>query len=326
MADIQTAPPVPTGSALPRAMQVRLDAMEASNSNPPTEPVTPVAPVTTTEPATPVTPVAETVTISRDEFNTLQANAGKTQAALARAENERLKQEDMSHRLTELEKLSKSVPEPTLPAPAIAVEAVEFTQDEEKEFGDSKEYIAKVVKQQLGAAFAQINALVTELRTEVAAARQTATGAATTVAESTARSFLSQVQAAVPNLQQIKLHKNWGDYLDETDEMSGATYEQLLAHNVKNGKLDQVKNIYKRFEAKYMQGVDTTAAGYNGGAPSGSATEVPVVPAAQGKLKQSDRRKASEDYRKGKITWDQLQTVNKKFEEADKAGNIDFDH
>jgi hypothetical protein len=42
------------------------------------------------------------------------------------------------------------------------------------------------------------------------------------------------------------------------------------------------------------------------------------------KLKFSDRKKASEDYRKGKITKAQLDEVNNKFEEADKIGNVDY--
>lgn len=328
MADVQapTAPaaPAPVGSALPRNMQNRLAAMEHSDPTP-VAPALPAAPAVTTP--DPVVATEGTVTLSRQEYNDLQANAGKTQAAVARAENERLQREDMSHRLTELENRSKSVSEaaPSAPAPAISVEAVEFTADEEKDFGDSKEYISKVVKAQLAPVMGTINALITELRTKITAAEQTASGAVNTVQKATADSFLSQVHAAVPNLEAIKQHKNWGDYLDETDELSGATIEQLLAHNIHKGKIGPVAKIYKRFEEKYMQGATPNLAGYNGAAPSGGGTDLQANPAVQGKLKQSDRRRASEDYRKGKITWEQLQVVNAKFDEADKAGNIEFD-
>lgn len=314
-------------SALPPAARMRLAALEAAERGdtvPPATPPTPqVVPPVTPDSSTPPAPNTEQVTITRAEFNELQANAGKTQAALARAETERLRAEEAALRLTELEKTSKATPE-TPPAPALPVEDVTFTPDEEKDFGDSREFITKVVKQQLAPLVRQVNDLVAQLRTEVGKATQTAGAAVTTVTQSQERTFFEQVQSAVPNMEGIKAHKNWPDFLEETEELTGATYEVLLAHNVRNKNLKGVKNVYQRFTDKYLKDVTTpsaAAAGFAGGVPTG-ATETPGQ--APAKLKQSDRKKASEDYRKGRITWDELQKVSKAFDEAEKAGNIDY--
>jgi hypothetical protein len=227
--------------------------------------------------------------------------------------------------LTELEKAPKATPTPAAPAPALPVDTVEFTEDETKEFGDSKDFISKVVKQQLAPVLAQVNGLIAELKQQIADVDTKAGQATTAVAATAQRSFLQQVKGAVPNLDAIKNHKNWPDFLDETDDLTGATLEQLLAHNIQKERLDGVVKIYKRFADKYLETNNNTPAGYNGGNPSGAATTPPATPPTEGRLKQSDRVKASEDYRKGRISWDQLQVVNSRFEEAEKAGLLDHD-
>lgn len=317
-------------SALPRAAQAKLDAMVAANPDQrvapdaPTTP-TPVAstPATPQAPATP-TPDSATITVSRDEFNALQAEAGKTRAAQAQAETERLQREEMAQRLTELEKQSKAVPEPAVSTPALPEEAVTFTPEEEVEFKDSGEFIQKVVRQELNKLAPKLNALIASLEAKIKAVETSATQAVTTVRANTERTFFDQVKNAVPNLDVIKTHKNWPDFLDETDELTGATYEQLLAHNVQKANLSAVKLIYKKFSDKYLGGTDATAAGYAGGQASGAETPPAQAPAVV-KLKMSARRKASDDYKKGRISWDQLQEVNKAFDEATKAGNIEYD-
>lgn len=333
-----------TPSALPSAARARLAALEAAagvNNNQPTEPTTPVgqvttpnagqtpsAPATPQTPSEPQTPNAATVTMSREEYNELQATAGKSKKALADLENARLAQEDMAHRLTELEKASKSTPAPA-PAPAQPEEPITFTAEEEREFGDSKEFIAKVVKQQLAPHIANLNKLIEAIKGDVETVKTTATQATTTVAQRAEREFFSQVKSAVTNLEDIKRHKNWPDFLQEVNALTGATYETLLAHNIKKENLDGVTAIYKAFSSKYLQPSAATSAveaGYAGGMPSGGATNPPTTPQTPVKLKQSDRKRASEDYRKGRITWDQLQEINNKFEEADKNGNIDYDN
>lgn len=334
-----------TEPGLPSVMRTRLAAMkaaEAATATPPAAPATTPAPAGTVKPAATPTPVPavtatpesqtptptptpdNTVTISRDEFNALQANAGKTQAAERRAETERLQREEIALRLTELEKTSKAVPVAPVSAPALETEPVTFTPEEEKDFAESKDYIAKVVRHEIGKIAPQINAMLAKLDEKIKAVEGTATEAASTVQATNSRTFLAHVKEKVPNLEKIKSHANWGDFLDETHPLVGATYEQLLAHNLKQGNLDAVVGIYKVFSDKYLAGVSDVTAGYAGGAPSGTV-ETPVAAPAVVKLKQSDRRKASDDYKKGRITWEQLQEVDKKFAEAEKNGMIEFD-
>lgn len=319
-------------SALPRAAQQKLAALQAAetpDNNTPAPVAAPApAPAASTPAANePATPAAGTITLSREEYNDLLANAGKTQKALAQAESAKLAQEEMAHRLTELEKAAKSTPAPAAAAPVLASEDVTFTPDEEKEFGDSREFISKVVRQELGKVIGPLNELLADIRKETQAAAQTATQATTLVAKRAETEFFGKVNAAVPNLAAITKHKNWGDFLDETDDLTGITYEKLLGHNVSRENLKAVTAIYKKFSDKYLGSEgDEVQAGYAGGAnPSGNAAPNASKPAAPEKLKFSDRKRASEDYRKGRITYDQLQEVVTKFNEAEKLGNVDFD-
>lgn len=333
MADTAT-PQGTVQSALPPAARARLAALEAAEATPPATPAATPTPQAQ-QPATPATPdpaatptpqpQGDQVTVSRAEYNELQASQVRERRAQAQADTERLRAEELAHRLTELEKTSKATPDPAVPAPALSVEDVTFTPDEEKDFGDSREFITKVVKQTLAPVMRQLNTLLDGIKQETAKAAQTATTAVSTATRTQERSFFTQVKGSVPELEQIKLHKHWPDFLDEKEPLTGATYEQLLAHNVRTENLTAVTNIYNKFKEKYMAGgANTTAAAtaaFAGGTPT-AATE-PATPAPT-KLKQSDRKKASDDYKKGRITWDQLQTISKAFDEAEKNGNIDY--
>ena len=73
-------------SALPNAMRQKLESMEAQATEPQTTeaPPTETAPQGTEATATP-TPEGERITLSRDEYNELQAAAGKVKTAEGRA-------------------------------------------------------------------------------------------------------------------------------------------------------------------------------------------------------------------------------------------------
>lgn len=306
-----------TVSALPavaRQKMVQLAAMQDAANPPAPEPVAPEPP------AAPVaaTPEPERVTLTREELNDLRASAERAATAQGRAEQAALRAEELQRRLTELETAAKANPVPATPAPAS--EAPQYTPEELEQYGDSKDFITKVAQQ---VATNVINTRMAELETRLKGIETTTQGVAKTVQTHTTSTFYEKVQAKVPKMQAIISHKNWGDFLDSIEPMTGATYETVLQHNVQGQRLDQVANIYNLFESKYMQEA-TPPAGYDGANPSGGAVNQPSQPVVAGKLKQSDRKKASADYIKGIITWDQLEEVNKKFDAADKIGNIDY--
>lgn len=315
-------------SALPGSMQRKLAALQAAAETPTDTPT----PATPTPPATPAvaapTPVTgepaapsggdegDRITLTRAELNELRAAADRARTADGRAQAQADRNEELSRRLTELEAAAKATPTPAAPS-APTTEAEEFTAEELEAYSESRTFIAKVVRQELAKVLPTITAQLDEVR-------NTAKAATSTVQQQSSRSFFAELKAKVPNLDNIIKHKHWADFLDAEDDMSGATYGALIQHHVTNQKLEALANVYKKFATLY--GVEAAPAtnGYAGAVPSGGAASVPQPPAKPVKLKASDRKKASEDYRKGKITWAQLEEVNKQFEIADKAGNVDY--
>lgn len=315
---------MPEVSRLPSAMQKRLADLEAAGV-PPTDQTTPPAtPPADTPPATPPadTPPAsngDTVQVSRDVYNGLVAAAERANTATARADRAGLRVEELEHRLTQLENAAKAVPVPAAPAAPTPPADVELTADEQKDFEDSIPLIRKVAAHE---ASKLIHALRTELTAQITEAVNTAKGVATTVQQTAHNAFSEALRKRVPDLREIITHQHWPAFLDAEDAVSGFTYEQLIAKNVQSQKLEPLVNIYKTFRDKYMEPV-AAPTGYSGANPSGGAVQPPADPQKPAKLKMSDRVKASEDYRKGKITYEQLQEVDKKFAEAEKNGNVD---
>jgi hypothetical protein len=308
-----------TESRLPGVMQKRMQSLQALDNQPPaSESTTPTAlPDAPTATVTP--PAGENVQLSREVYNELLAASEKANTAAARADREQMRREEMEHRLTELENAAKAVPVPATPAAPAPVAALELTEDERTEFADSLPLIRKIAAHE---ADTRNTALRTELIALINEAINTAKGVETVVQQTASTAFQAAVREKVPDLRVIIAHKHWADFLDAEEPVSGLTYQQLLAKHLQNKKADGMANVYKIFRDKYMQPAQTPT-GYDGISPSGGAVDVPADSKPAGKLKLSDRKKASDDYKKGKITYAQLQQIDKKFEEAEEAGNID---
>lgn len=277
------------------------------------------------------------ITISREEYDDMRAAAGRVRAMQAREEVNADRLAELTQRLTELEngnKPSSTAPAstPSAPsstatgAPVIDTTGITFTDEENNEYGDSRPYIEKVVDLRVAA---HLNQLVPGLRQMVEDAKKQAEGAANTVQTVQTRSFMADVLKAVPDQKDLIKHKHWEAFIDEIEPMSGVPYDQLLAHHVRSQNLSSVTAIYDTFRKKYVgaaqQEQQNTQAGYAGASPSGTAVNPPAQPGTPTKLKLSDRKKASLDYRQGRITFAQLEEVNKQFDEADKKGLVDYD-
>lgn len=336
-------------SALPRAAQVQLAGLQAAAAaaaTPPAAPTNPAAtaaaptaptPTTTTTatvvtppvatpPAEATPPAGEQITLSREEYNALKAGRDARVTAEGRAEALQLELDEARHALTQRETPAKATPQaPAATATALPeAPAVTFTDEEETAFGDSREFITKVATLAVRSALAPI---LEQLNTRIETIGQAAQTAASSVSQNNQRTFLSQVQTNVPNMQEIINHKHWGDFTKAIDPMAGATYGALLAYNIQEQRLEQVTNIYKKFAAEYIapsaSNVDAATAAYAGGIPTGNATPK-VEPTQAAKLKFSDRKKASLDYRHGRITAAELEQVANAFQAADKLGNVDY--
>lgn len=317
-------------SALPSVMQTKMAQLRGVEPpvTPPvdvTPPVTP--PVDATPPVTPPvdTNTGERITVSREEYNELQAQAGRANTLASREEIARLELEDARGRLTELENSNKSVPTPSVPAApssapaAIDTTGITFTDEENEQYGESRAFLEKVVDLRVASV---LNKLLPTLTASIEEVKQSATRAATSVEDNNARAFHTTVTAAVPDIGELIKHKHWAAFLDEIEGFSGATFDQVLTHNVSKKQLAPLVKIYDTFREKYVKSAESNG-GFAGAVPGGGAVQLPPDKGQVVKLKVSDRKKASEDYRKGSISYEQLQVISKKFQEADALGNVD---
>ena len=259
----------------------------------------------------------------------MQAAAGRTQAASAREQLLALELEEAREALTQAQAHSKPVPTPSSPAPAAPASSVltvdtsstTFSDDENTQFGESRSYIEKVARLE---AARIVNELMPTLVAQLDDVKKTASGVASSVHKHRTDAFLDSVKLQVPNLAQITKDRHWEAYLDSIEPLSGLSMDRLLSDAVGKTDLARVVKLYKIYEEKYMAPLPTSDTGYAGAAPAGGATHVPVPVADTGKLKLSDRKKASEDFRKGRITYAELQQVQEKFKTAEAAGNVDL--
>jgi hypothetical protein len=315
------------------------------NTPPATE--TPAPPTETTPPVPTGLPSGDTVlntearvTLSREDYNALQANADKGKNATARLEQAEFELEEARHRLTELAARGNAVNDGSAPAPAAPVapaseptvstltDDVDISPEEEAQFGESREYVEKVAAKLV---YKILNPILEQINSGLQNVSRRTDGVGAQFVKSQEQKFREEVDTAVPDLKSIVGHKHWGDFLATYNDVAGVTYQDLLAHNIRNRNVKAMAAIYKEFKNKY--GVTDTAdtpvaTGYEGaavGGEGGAATSIPgQLPVV--KLKWSDRKKASEDYRFGRngMTYEKLQEIDKQFKKAAEKELIDY--
>jgi len=310
--------------ALPAAAQAVKDRLVAESMAPSNEPVAPATPVT----PVPTTGTESQVTISRDEFNELQAAADRVKAAEGRAEALKLDLEAFQGRLTDLEKASKDRLIPVAPEPVTpAFPVVAFTEKEETEYGESREFIEKVVMQLLAKVLPDtLQAIDTKLAavedklTEVGTVATTARKGLTEVTE---EAFTEKVKEKVGNFDEVVNNKYWDAFCDATEPVSGFTYAQCIVRNLQNRNLDGMINVFNVFKTKYEIGKKPNTEGYQGANPSGT-TDTPQEPGGKEILKFSDRKALSIKFQRHEINNADYEVERKRFDLADKEGRLDY--
>lgn len=340
---------MPQASALPAAQQARRDKLLGRNASdiPNTDPTatqgtapanepTPApsavttgdTPPATTPPATtPPANNAEVVQLTREELNALQARADSGESAARNAARLAQELEELQHHLTALQSPAKGngaapVAAPATPAPAaFAVDVGEttVTPEEEAEYGDSKPYILKLVRAEVKAVLDKLLPGIQAKFEEVGGAVEKAVGGVRTVRE---QSFITRVKAAIADFDTIVGHTNWKDFLQARRPGTTLTNSDAIGAAHSSQSLEVIQEIFADFRNKYIgaggKGAYAGAVGSGGATPSTGQTEV------TGKLPISERNKASEDFKKGRISWEELQVVKKKFDAAEAAGNVDY--
>src|ERR1700743_981759 len=322
-------------SALPASMQARRAALEATptgdGSNPTPAPVPAASPAPA--PASDLPQSQTNVTISREEFNGLQALEGKAKRAEARADALAGDVEALNQRLTELLHASKGSPTPRPRGPPAAAQVesweptpVTFTDEETKDYGESKSYIAKVVQEVLNTTLPKLMARVDTLEAQIDGVKSVAEGASKTASGVKARSYTDQVRAKVPEFDECVNHKYWHDFTESTDPITGDTWAVVIQNMLAREYVDGMVRVFDTFKQKYGVGKPAAASGYEGGMPSGGSggdgLEVETGPKM---LPFSKRKEASKKYINKDISFEEYEKIKAEYDKAESEGRVDYD-
>ena len=261
---------------------------------------------------------AEQVTLTRSEFNDLQAARDRGQAEHVAAEAAKLEASEARARLTELESARKETAKPSSAFDPGYAESDLAASDEDEAYEESEAFITKVVRREIKAAFAKLDMTVAP---KIAQVEKLATETATGVSRHQQNTFVGRVHEAVKDVQELVANPHFADFLKSRVPMSTDTFNDAFNEAHAQEDLKTVKDIFDAFRAKYVQAKSGTA-GYNGAAPT--AAEIAPVDASKGKrYSLQERQDKSKAYAKGQISWKELQEYKVKFDEAQADGRVD---
>lgn len=312
-------------SALPASMQARRAALESQGQDPAPAPAP--APAAAPAPA-PSEPVEAKVTISREEFNDLQAAAGKARAAEGRTESLQMDVEALTRRLTELEDGSKGSPKPAA-KPAAAVDSwepaqVQYTDDETKDYGESKSFVEKVVQEVLNKNFPKLVARIDAIEEALGGVKSLAEGASKTVSSVRAKTYTDQVRDKVPEFDECTGHKNWRDFTEATDPDTGDTWAELIQRNFAKENVAGMVRVFNKFKEKYGVGKAPIASGYEGAIPGGGSGSDEEIDTSPKMLPFSKRKDAHKQYINKEISYEDYEKIKSEYDAADREGRVDY--
>lgn len=276
---------------------------------------------------------ADRVTISREEFNELQAKADRVKRAEGQAQSLRDDVEALQARLTDLESAPKGRGMGDAPAPADAPPAaiqfdpapVPLTEKEKEDFeSDTVELITKIAR---NIARQEIASVLPSIEAKLGEIDKAAKNAVTTVGKVSTNSFTGLVRnevAKFSNFDEIVNHQHWQSFLQGVNDLAGEDYATILTNNIRRENLQGVVKIFRMFFDKYM-GTPSRPEGYAGAEPS-AATALPDSNNKREILRISERREAHKKFISKQINLEEYEAIKQKFDIADREGRVDYDN
>lgn len=308
-------------TALPSVMQTRR-AQLAELETPTTVVETPPVPPNSD---------GEKVTISREEFNDLQAAAGKARAAEGRAEALAMDVETLKTRLTDLETAAKGNGKPNADTPPAAQEweplDVGYTDQEQTDYGESKSFVVKAVNERLNEVVPKLLARISKLEAALGDVKVVAEGASKTATGVRAQTYNDRVREALNkegvDFDECVNHKHWQDFAMSVDPDSGYQYMEMIRNNVQKENVQPMVKLFLKFKEQYGVGSKKAPSGYEGAAPTGTSA---VTDGSGGPemLPFSERKEAHRKYINHEISYEEYEKIRKKFENADKENRVDY--
>ena len=225
--------------------------------------------------------------------------------------------DEVNTRLDEL-KAARALPQPAAPVVAPVPLDTGLTDLERDTYKDALPVIEKlatrIAKQALE------DAGLPTLKTEVGEIKNSTGALAKTQITQDENAFYGRVRDKFPKMDSIVKEAEWGEYMSTRVPFSPYTFGQALiaAHNARD--FERVVEIFDGYKPTPKPTIDELAT------PSRRADTVDPVARAQLKptLKWSERVKASEEFRKGRITRERMDQINALYAEAEKEGRINM--
>ena len=192
----------------------------------------------------------------------------------------------------------------------------DLTEEEQRIYAESAPVISKLSRKE---ALTVIREVIQPLAAELAELKKGQTEVGNRATETEEALFIDSVKRAVPQMPEKVKHPEWGNFLAKKAPFSRATYRELLqqAHNARD--MDTIVEIFDAFRPQ----VPGNGSALSAPASTGAARP-PVKPGQKPILKLSDRKKASDDFRMGRIDFKKLQEIQKQFAEAEAEGRLDL--
>jgi len=235
------------------------------------------------------------------------------QGSIERIEPELRSERELRTRLEQqMQELREAMPRPE----PVLDPSEELTEDELKVYGESSAVVQKIARK---VARGELASALKDLKQEIAQLKEANGRVETGVAQSEEERFVDSVKRNVKNFDAIIKSSEWVDYLSQRVPYTKDTISSALDKAHAKRDLDSVLEIFQGFKPSKAALESMKSPVLNGGA-------APVNANGQRKpiLKLSDRKKVSEDFRKGRIDKATLDTWNKLFREAEAEGRLDL--
>ncbi|HWG89169.1 MAG TPA: hypothetical protein VN679_15395 [Candidatus Acidoferrales bacterium] len=321
--------------ALPAAQQARLDALSAADKGdaPPAQAPAAPTPALTPVPSAEDRVQGESVTVTRGEFNELQAAAGRVRAAEGRVESLEMDKEALEARLTALENASKGSGQgqgndaPPANDEDWQPSQVQFTEDEQRDYGESREFVEKVVIDTLNKVLPKALAGLKGVKGKLTEIEQAVTKTVKHTEQIEGRDFNDQVRQKLAgdkiNFDDVVNHQHWVAFAESEDPNTGYLYADVIRGGLQNRKVEVVVRVFKDFAKKYGIGERPSSTGYEGGL-SGGGSRVPEGNDEPEMLPFSKRKEAHKQWINKQISDSEYQRIRDAYEKAEKEGRLDY--
>lgn len=213
-------------------------------------------------------------------------------------------------------------------APQLELGDTEETPEEAERFGEAASYVDKRINRKMKS----VDKALQDLHARLQSVESESRTATTIASKSSSDMFVDKVRSSVTKFDEIIRTKSWLEFGEKTVPMTNMTYKQAVDAAHANRRLGDMVDIFKTYNktqgVKDTPGttVDTsTDAGYTAIPTAAAGTQGNPAPASK-KLPFSERRKASEDFLKGRLTRAEMDVIAAKYKDAELKGNIDYDN